>query len=65
MTKPETAVLPGPVSVNVDAVIVDEFIGMLNVAVSALPTFTPVAPLVGTVVVTVGTGAVAVVKLHV
>jgi hypothetical protein len=64
VTKPETAVLPGPVNVNVDAVIVDEFIGMLNVAVSALATFTPVAPLVGTVAETVGTGAAAVVKLH-
>jgi hypothetical protein len=51
--------------VNVVAVTVDEFIGKLNVAVSALPTFTPIAPLVGTVVVTVGTGAAAVVKLHV
>jgi hypothetical protein len=41
----------------------DEFIGRLKVAVNALPTFTPVEPLVGTVVVTVGTGAAAVVKL--
>ena len=65
MTNPETAVLPGPVSVNVEAVIVDEFIGWLKVAVRALATITPVAPLVGTVVVTVGTGAAAVVKLHV
>ena len=65
MTRPETAVLPGPVNVNVDAVIVDEFMGWLNVAVSAFPAFTPVAPLDGVVVVTVGTGAAAVVKLHV
>jgi hypothetical protein len=65
VTNPEIAALPGPVSVNVDAVIVDEFIGTLNVAVSALATFTPVAPLDGVVVVTVGTGAAAVVKLHV
>ena len=65
VTNPETAVLPGPVSVNVEAVIVDEFIGWLKVAVSALPTFTPVAPLMGTVVVTVGTAAATVVKIHV
>jgi hypothetical protein len=63
--EPETAVLPGPVKVKVVPVIVDEFIGWLNVAVSALATFTPVAPPVGTVVVTVGIGAAAVVKLHV
>jgi hypothetical protein len=51
--------------VNVDAVTVLESIGMLNVAVRALPMFTFVAPLAGTVLVTVGTGGVVVVKLHV
>ncbi len=65
VTNPETGVLPGPVSVNVDAVIVDEFIGRLNVAISELATFTPVAPLDGVVVVTVGGVAGVVVKLHV
>ena len=57
--------MPGPVNVTVDAVRVAEFIGWLKVAVKAFAMFTPVAPLVGTVVVTVGTGAVVVVKLHV
>ena len=57
--------MPGPFNVNVDAVMVDEFIGWLNVAVRALPMFTPVAPLVGAVLVTVGTGAVVVVKVQV
>jgi hypothetical protein len=66
VTSPATAVLPLVVaSVNVVAVTVDEFIGTLKVAIRALATFTPVAPLVGAVVVTVGTGAVVVVKLHV
>jgi hypothetical protein len=51
--------------VNVDAVTVDEFMSWLKVAVRALLTFTLVAPLMGTVVVTVGTGGVIVVKLHV
>jgi hypothetical protein len=63
--KPATAVLPGPVNVKVVGVMVDEFIGWLNVAVRALLMFTPVAPSMGTVVVTVGTGGVVVVKLHV
>jgi hypothetical protein len=56
--------LPGPVNVTVEVVKVAEFIGWLKVAVNASPTFTPVAPLMGTVVVTVGTGADSVVKLH-
>ena len=65
VTRPATAVFPGPDKVKVDAVTVDEFIGTLKVAVKALATFTLVAPLVGTVDVTVGTGGVVVVKLHV
>ena len=50
---------------NVEEVTVAEFIGWLKVAVRALLTFTFVAPLFGTVDVTVGVGAASVVKLHV
>jgi energy-converting hydrogenase Eha subunit B len=65
VTAPETAVLPGPVSVKVDEVIVAGFIAWLKVAVMAEAIATPVAPLAGVTDVTVGgTGAAAVVNVH-
>ena len=55
-------VAPGPVKVNVAAVIVAGFIASLNVAEIGVLTATAVAPLAGIVETTVG-GA-AVVKVH-
>jgi hypothetical protein len=66
VTVPATAVVPGPVSVNVDVVIVDAVIAWLNVAVTVVFKATPVAALSGVTAVTVGgTGAAAVVKVQV
>jgi hypothetical protein len=59
---PPTAVAPGPVNVNVAALIVAGFIASLNVAETAVLTATAVAPLTGTVEITVAGGAV--VKVH-
>ena len=53
---------PGPVKVNVAALIVAGFIASLNVAVTNVLTATAVAPLAGTFETTAG-GA-AVVKVH-
>jgi hypothetical protein len=54
------------VSVKVDEVIVDAFIAWLKVAVTAVLMATLVAPLSGETAVSVGgTGAAAVVKVHV
>jgi hypothetical protein len=65
VTLPVTAVLLCVINVNVELVMVDEFIGMLKVAVSAVFSATSVALLVGVTAVTEGTGAGIVVKLHV
>ena len=62
MTTPATGVAPGPVKVNVAAVIVAGFMASLNVAETRVLTGTTVAPFAGTVETTVG-GA-AVVKVH-
>jgi hypothetical protein len=59
---PPTAVAPGPVNVNVAALIVAGFIASLNVAETVVLTATAVAPLTGTVEITVGNEAV--VKVH-
>jgi hypothetical protein len=59
---PATGVAPGPVNVNVAALIVAGFIASLNMAETAVLTATEVAPLTGTVEITVGGGAV--VKVH-
>ena len=65
VTVPATGVPPlVAASVKVEVVSVDAFIGWLKVAVTGLLAFTFVAPLDGTVAVTVGTGAAVVVKLH-
>jgi hypothetical protein len=65
LTVPATAVVPGPVTVNVVAgdASVEQVIASLKVAVSAWVTSTPVAVFTGTVAVTVG-GGVIVVKVH-
>ena len=62
MTTPVTGVAPGPVKVNVAALIVAGLIPSLNVAEMAVLTTTAVAPFAGIVETTVG-GA-AVVKVH-
>jgi hypothetical protein len=62
VTVPDTGVAPGPVKVNVAAVIVAGFIASLNVAEIGVLTATAVAALTGIVETTVG-GA-AVVKVH-
>jgi hypothetical protein len=62
LTDPATAVAPGPVSLNVVALIVVASIGTLNVAVTVVLSATPTAPFKGTVETTVGGGAV--VKVH-
>jgi len=59
---PATGVAPGPITVNVAAVIVAGFIASLNVAETRVLTGTAVAPFAGTVETTVGGGAVA--KVH-
>ena len=59
---PATGVAPGPVTVNVVALIVAGFMALLNVAEMVVLTATAVAPLTGIMETTVG-GA-AVVKLH-
>jgi hypothetical protein len=62
VTVPATGVAPGPVKVNVAALIVAGFIPSLNVAEIEVLTATAVDPLTGTVETTVGAGAV--VKTH-
>ena len=62
MMVPATGVAPGPVTVKVPALMVDAFIGALNVAETRVLTGTAAAPFTGTVETTVG-GA-AVVKVH-
>jgi hypothetical protein len=59
---PASGAVPGPVNVNVAALIVVGFIASLNMAEIAVLTATAVAPLTGTVEITVGGGAV--VKVH-
>src|SRR5579859_5859790 len=65
-TVPAMGVAPDPVNVNVAAgeARVVQFIAWLKVTLSAWLVSTPVAPLAGTVVRTVGAGPI-VVKLHV
>jgi hypothetical protein len=58
VTVPVTGVAPGPVKVNVAALIVAGFIASLNVAETAVLTATTVAPLAGIVEMTVASGAV-------
>jgi len=55
-------VAPGPVKVNVAALIVAGFMALLNVAEIAVLTATAVVPLAGTVETTVG--GTAAVKVH-
>jgi hypothetical protein len=65
LTVPDTAVAPGPVTINVvagDASVV-QFIASLNVALSICAIGTPVAAFIGTVEMTIG-GGVMVVKVH-
>jgi hypothetical protein len=57
-------VFPGPVSVNVEAVIVDEFIGSLKVAVTVVEIAAVVLKFAGVTPVNDGGGAVAVVNDH-
>jgi hypothetical protein len=59
---PATGVAPGPVKVNVAALIVAGFMGSLNVAETRVLTGTAIAPFTGTVEITIAGGAV--VKLH-
>jgi len=58
VTAPVTGEAPGPVIVNVAALIVAGFIPSLNVAEIVVLTDTPVAPFTGIVEMTVGGGAV-------
>jgi hypothetical protein len=62
ITVPLTTVKPGPVSVKFVAgdVRVVQSIGSLKFAVSTCATGTPVAPVIGTVEMTVGTGVMVV-----
>ena len=62
MTAPATGVAPGPVKVNVAALMVAGFMASLNVAETRVLTATAVAPFTGIVETTVGGGAV--VKVH-
>ena len=55
---PATGVAPGPVKVNVAALIVAGFMALLNVAEISVLTATAVAPFAGTVEITVAGGAV-------
>ncbi|HXO04189.1 MAG TPA: hypothetical protein VN884_01015 [Candidatus Sulfotelmatobacter sp.] len=64
VTEPITGVAPGPVKVNVAALIVAGFMASLNVAESVVLTATLAAPLTGTVETTVGLGAATVVKVQ-
>jgi hypothetical protein len=57
-------VRPGPVSENVDAVTVEACTGSLNRAVKAAFIETPVIPLAGVVLSTLGAGPISVVKLQ-
>lgn len=61
MTAPVIGVAPGPVTVKVAVLIVAGFIASLNVAERRVFTGTAVAPLAGTVEMTVGA---PVVKVH-
>ena len=61
---PCTEVFPGPVSVNVEAVIVDEFIGSLKVAVTVVEIAEVVLKFAGVTAVNDGGGSVAVVNDH-
>ena len=54
---PATGVAPGPVKVNVAALIVAGFMASLNVAEIAVLTATAVAPFAGTVETTVAGGS--------
>jgi hypothetical protein len=54
VTVPPTGVAPGPTKVNVAELIVAGFIASLNVAETTVLTGTPVAPITGTVELTVG-----------
>ena len=63
-TVPATAVLPGPVKVNVEVVMVDGSIDSLKTAVTVVAMEAPVAPLVGITEETVGTGPAAVVNVN-
>jgi hypothetical protein len=64
-TVPATAVVPGPVSLKVAAVRVAQFIASLKVALTTWLRGTPVAPLTGTLEMTIGVvGTAAVVKLQ-
>ena len=58
MRVPATGVAPGPVTVKVAALIVAGFIASLNIAETGVLTGTAVAPLGGTVEITVGAAAV-------
>ena len=58
MTVPATGVIPGPVTLNVDPLMVAGFMGPLNVAETIVLTGTAVARFAGTVETTVGGGAV-------
>jgi hypothetical protein len=65
VTVPATRVAPGPVKVNVAPLIVAAFMASLNVAETRVFTGTAVAPLAGTVEITVGgAAAAAVVNVH-
>jgi DNA primase len=59
---PETGVAPGPVKVNVAALIVAGFMDWLNMAEIGVLTAIAVAPLTGTVETMEGDGTVA--KVH-
>jgi hypothetical protein len=61
---PCTELFPGPVSVKVEAVIVDEFIAWLKVAVTVVEMAAVVLRLSGVTEATAGGGAVAVVNVQ-
>jgi hypothetical protein len=63
LTVPATAVVPGPVTVNVVVERVEQFIALLNVALMGWLSRTPVAVFAGMVESTVG--SVSVVNVHV
>jgi hypothetical protein len=63
VTVPSTAAPPGPVTVNVVALIEAGAIASLKFALSTCPMGTLAAPFTGVVAMTVGAG-VTVVKLH-
>jgi hypothetical protein len=64
VTVPFTGVAPGPVKVNVPALIVAGFMDSLNAAEIVVLAATPVDPFTGTVEITDGPGAGTVVKAH-